>query len=133
MDSGQVKMVYRHYAVLGPDSRIMALGAECAGEQGLFWEYHDSLYQNRSGVLGVNGVKVRAATLGVDKSQFRDCMDDAAYEHIVAGDLEQAREDGVTTQPTIFVVSGDKSTKFVGARAFDVVAEVIDEYLGAQY
>ncbi len=133
VDDGRVKMEYRHYAVLGADSRIMALGAECAGEQGAFWEYHDSLFQNRTGVQGVTGVKVRAGNLGLNRPQFNACMDNQTYKHIVDGDLAQAKEDGVTTQPTIFILSGDQMTKFVGARAFDVVSAVIDEYLGAAY
>ena len=133
VDEGRVKMVYRHYAVLGPESRLMALATECAGEQGAFWEYHDAIYQERSRERGVQGQIGRADTLGLDVPKFTACMENDTYEHIVDSDLAQAREDGVTTQPTIFILSGDKSTKFVGARAFDVVAEVIDEYLGAQY
>ena len=126
-------MVYRHYAVLGSESRTIAQGSECAGEQGAFWEYHDHVFQDRSGGRGIEGQISRAETLGLDVPQFTACMENAAYESIVAGDLEQAREDGVTTQPTIFVVSGDQMTKFVGARSFDEVSAVIDEYLGSQY
>lgn len=133
MDSGQVKMVYRHYAVLGSESRIIAQGSECAGEQGAFWDYHDHAFQDHGGGRGIEGQIARAAALGLDGPQFTACMENATYESIVAGDLEQAREDGVTTQPTIFVVSGDKITKFVGARSFDEVSPIIDEYLSSQY
>ena len=133
VDTGRVKMEYRHYAVLGPESRLMALGAECAGEQGAFWEYHDRIYQERSRERGVQGQIARAETLGLDVPKFSVCMQDEAYQHFIDGDLAKAREDGVTTQPTIFILSGDKTTKFVGARAFDVVSAVIDEYLGSLY
>ena len=60
-------------------------------------------------------------------------MENETYDHFIDQDLAQARQDGVTTQPTIFVVSGDEMTKFVGARSFDEVSAVIDEYLGVQY
>lgn len=133
MDSGQAKIVYRHYAVLGSESRTIAEGSECAGEQGAFWEYHDHAFQDRSGGRGIEGQIARAETLGLDVPQFTACMENAIHESTVASDLEQAREDGVTTQPTIFVVSGDQATKFVGARSFDEVSAVIDEYLGSQY
>ncbi len=133
MDDGQVKMVYRHYAVLGSESRTIAEGSECAGEQGAFWDYHDHAFQDRSGGRGVEGQIARAETLGLDVPKFTTCMENASHESTVAADLAQAREDGVTTQPTIFVISGDKMTKFVGARSFDDVSAVIDEYLGVQY
>ncbi len=133
LDDGRVKMEYRHYAVVGADSPIMAQGAECAGEQGAFWEYHDSVFQNRTGVQGRTGVKVRGGSLVLDRPQFNACMDNGTYRHIVDGDLAQAKEYGVTTEPTIFILSGDQMTKFVGAPAFDVVSAVIDEYLDTAY
>jgi protein-disulfide isomerase len=133
VDDGQVKVEYRHYAVLGPESRLMAQGTECAGEQGEFWKYHDAIFQERTREIGVQGQIARANTIGLDIPKFTACMENETYEHIVDGDLAQAREDGVTTQPTIFILSGDQMTKFVGARAFDVVSAVIDEYLGSAY
>ena len=133
VDDGRVKMEYRHYAVLGPESRLMAIATECAGEQGAFWQYHDAIFQERSRERGVQGQIARADTLGLDVPKFTACMENETYNNIVDGDLAQAKEDGVTTQPTIFILSGDQMTKFVGARAFDVVSAVIDEYLGAAY
>ncbi len=43
--SGKVKMVFRNYAFLGPESVAAAEAAECAKDQGKFWEYHDQLYE----------------------------------------------------------------------------------------
>lgn len=126
-------MVYRHYAVLGSESRTIALGSECAGEQGAFWQYHDHAFRDRSAGRGIEGQVARAEALELDVPRFSACMENATYEHIVTGELEQAQEDGVTTQPTIFVISGDQMTKFVGARSFDDISPVIDEYLGSQY
>ena len=37
IDQGQVKLVLRHRTTFGPASKIMSLGAECAGEQDKFW------------------------------------------------------------------------------------------------
>ena len=126
-------MVYRHFAVLGSESRTIALGSECAGEQGAFWNYHDHAFRDRSVGRGVEGQITRAQALGLDVPRFSACMENAAYEHFVSGDLERAQDDGVTTQPTIFVISGDRMTKFVGARSFGDISPVIDEYLGPQY
>lgn len=43
--TGKVKMVFRNYAFLGPESVDAAEAAECAKDQGKFWEFHDALYE----------------------------------------------------------------------------------------
>src|SRR3990167_3005650 len=47
--TGKVKFVYRDFAFLGQESLWAANAAQCAGEQGKFWEYHDYLYGNQNG------------------------------------------------------------------------------------
>ena len=44
VDTGKVKMIFKDYNIIGPDSINASHGAHCAGDQGLFWEYHDVLY-----------------------------------------------------------------------------------------
>ena len=52
-----VRLVFRHYpldsscnaslpAPLHPNACLAAMAAECAGDQGRFWEYHDVLFEN---------------------------------------------------------------------------------------
>ena len=49
VDAGQVRFVYRHYPFLGEESVWAAEATECAGDQGMFWEYHDILYEKWAG------------------------------------------------------------------------------------
>lgn len=42
--TGKVKMVFRNYPFLGPESVSAAEAAECAKDQGQFWAFHDALY-----------------------------------------------------------------------------------------
>lgn len=44
IDTGKVKMVFRNFAFLGPESVASAEAAACAAAQGKFWEYHEALY-----------------------------------------------------------------------------------------
>src|SRR4051794_2693320 len=39
IDTGKVKVVYHNFAFIGPESEWAAQAAECASEQGKFWEY----------------------------------------------------------------------------------------------
>jgi protein-disulfide isomerase len=46
--TGKVKMIFRSYPFLGNESVLAAQAAECAKDQGKFWEYHDALYTAES-------------------------------------------------------------------------------------
>jgi len=46
---GQVSIVFHHFAFLGQESSWAAEAAECAGEQGKFFEFHDALYSSQAG------------------------------------------------------------------------------------
>ena len=49
VETGKVKIIFKDYNIIGPDSINASHGAHCANEQGLFWEYHDILYSNWTG------------------------------------------------------------------------------------
>ncbi len=49
IDSGKVNLVYKHSAFLGQESVWAAQAAECAADQGKFWEYHDLLFDKQNG------------------------------------------------------------------------------------
>ncbi|MBK8617464.1 MAG: thioredoxin domain-containing protein [Anaerolineales bacterium] len=49
VNTDQVYFEYRAYPIIGPESSWAAEGAYCAGDQGRFWEFHDTLFANWSG------------------------------------------------------------------------------------
>jgi protein-disulfide isomerase len=49
VDKGQVRFVFRHLAFIGAESLWAAEAAECANEQGRFWDYHDKLFEEQGG------------------------------------------------------------------------------------
>lgn len=50
IDTGKVKLFYRQFPLtsIHPNAQIAAEAAECANEQGKFWEYHDILFTNQA-------------------------------------------------------------------------------------
>ncbi len=51
IDTGKVKFVYRDFPILGLGhayAQKAAEAAECAGDQGKFWEFHDLLFENQN-------------------------------------------------------------------------------------
>ncbi|MEK9168514.1 MAG: thioredoxin domain-containing protein, partial [Patescibacteria group bacterium] len=45
VETGKVKMVHKDLAFLGPESKAAAQAAECAKDQGKYWQYHDALFE----------------------------------------------------------------------------------------
>jgi len=48
IDTGKVKVVFKHYPLsFHPSAKPMAVAAECANEQGKFWEMHDKMFEEQ--------------------------------------------------------------------------------------
>jgi protein-disulfide isomerase len=121
---GKVRFIFRHIAVLGPDSQAAAEASECANEQGKFWDYADLLYTNQrqAGAFGLSRLKEYAGQLGLDTSAFGACVDTRRYREVVEQETQRGRERGVRYTPT-FIVNGQT---LVGAVEFSQLSQIID-------
>jgi protein-disulfide isomerase len=82
-----------------------AEAAECAAEQGKFWETHAALLEGQQSLAAnaENGFAQYAKNLGLDAPTFRACLDaDAALERVKA-DKQEAGRLGVNSTPTLFL------------------------------
>ena len=114
VNTGKVKMVFRDFPFLGPESLTAANAAECAVDQGKLWPYHDALYQAKlddemKGGSENDGVFNRALFLklaqnvGLDMATFTSCLDGNKDASIVAQNKAAAAAAGVNSTPTTFV------------------------------
>ncbi len=91
------------------ESYWAAYAAECANEQGKFWEYHDKLFTEwRGEYVGTYtkaNLKKFAADLGLDTAKFNSCVDTDKTKPIIDKDVEDARRLGIQGTPT-FLVNG---------------------------
>ncbi|TSC59860.1 MAG: DSBA oxidoreductase [Parcubacteria group bacterium LiPW_15] len=108
--TGKVKMVYRDFAFLGPESTAAAEAAECAKDQGKFWAYHDALYiaENADGKEGNGNLNKTlfmklAKDVGLDTAKFGSCIDSNKYASVVSKVVSDAQALGVNSTPTTFV------------------------------
>lgn len=127
--AGKVKFVYRDFAFLGAESEWAASAAECANEQGKFWQYHDHLYTHQNGenegAFAKENLKHFALELGLDTTAFNTCLDSDKYIAEVRKDTEDGQRFGVSGTPTNFI----NGRLLVGARSFAEFAAMIEEEL----
>ncbi len=128
MDGGDVRFVYIHYAFLGEESVWAAEAAECASEQGRFWEYHDALFDNWAGT-NVGGYDFEnllhiAGLTGLDAQAFDGCMQQRRYVDKVRAETEFSESSGVNSTPTVFV-NGEQ----VMPGSYDEFRQIVDAAL----
>lgn len=126
IQSGKMRFIYRHMAVLGPPSAQAAQAASCAFEQGKFWEYHDTLFHSKSPMaFSVAQLKRYAADLKLDEQGFGACLDSGKYAERVQTETVFGRALGASGTPA-FLVNGQLA---IGAYPFETFREAIDAML----
>jgi hypothetical protein len=130
VNTGKVFFEYRSLgAFLGEESAWAAEGAYCAGDQGMFWEYHDTLFANWAGENAGNFSKERliqfAKPLNLDMAQFESCLMGGKHKKTVEQDAAEAEAAGVRATPTFFI----NGFKVEGAQPYSVFRELIEEAL----
>lgn len=100
---GRVKLVYRPMAILGQESLWAAEAAECANEQGRFWDYHDKLFENQRGGFAIDNLKRFAADLELDIEAFDQCIDSHEHRALIEVETTEALDQGIDSTPTFIV------------------------------
>ncbi len=100
----QILFSYRHFPLVTVHYQAFtaALAAECANDQGKFWEYHDSLFQHQPN-LSKSDLKTYAADLKLNPDSFGACLDSRAKTDVVRADIAEGDKRGGNATPTFFV------------------------------
>ncbi|MCO6439312.1 MAG: thioredoxin domain-containing protein [Phycisphaerae bacterium] len=121
----KVRISFRDF-ILPMHNRAMpaALAAQCANEQGKFWDYHDKLFGNQRALEDEN-LKSYAQDIGLDMNKFNECYNSKEYQSEIEKDMSRGRELGVTGTPAFFI-----NGRFLsGAQPFDAFKAIINEEL----
>ena len=131
VETGKVRMIFKDYNIIGPDSISASHGAHCANDQGLFWEYHDILYTNWTGenngwASSENLVKF-AQEIGLDMDEWSECMTNELHSQTILASNEDAKSLELTGTPAFFVIDPDgKTTRIFGAQPFEVFENIFE-------
>lgn len=125
IDTGKVKLVYRDLPLsFHANAQSAAEAAECADDQGKFWEMHDKLFANYNS-LSVSSYKQWASELGLNSAQFDECLDSGKYTSEVQKDLQDGSAAGISGTPSFFI----NGIKVVGAQPYSVFEQIIEAEL----
>jgi protein-disulfide isomerase len=144
--TGKARLYYRDMPLPFHEHAVPAArAAHCAGEQGKFWEMHDSLFTDkipipdpngRSSGLATSDIDERAAKLGLDTVKLGACIASARFADVIKHSSEEAAKMNIEGTPTFVIgtigpngnIVSVKKT-IVGAQPFGAFKAAIDPLL----
>jgi protein-disulfide isomerase len=132
IDTGKVYYVYKDYPVVSFQGALAAQAAECAGEQGRYWEMHDRLFDNPpqwndSEEAAITAFRSYAEAIDADADVLAQCVSEGRYESDVQGDYEEGAALRLRGTPAFFIDGALLS----GAQPLEVFVQALDERLAA--
>lgn len=110
-------------------SCLASYAAECASEQGKFWEFADRLFSDQQREFSRPDLEVHANAVGLDIPSFNTCMNSGQTKGIVRKDLEEGIRVGVNATPTL-VINGRVVEGLPTPEQFDTIVAIEKQRAG---
>jgi protein-disulfide isomerase len=134
IQTGKANMVFKHFITHGEDSVTAAITSQCANEQGQFWNFYKTIYENQgpenSGWANIENMKKFASQIsGLAKQKFDSCIDSQKYRSLVDNDMALGVSLGMQGTPSFIIVKNDGSNPetLLGAQPFPSFQSIIDK------
>ncbi len=105
--TGKIKFLFNHFAFIGAESTRAAEAAECANDQGKFWDYATTLFNNQAGenqgAFSDANLEKFAQQVSLNLDQFKACLADHRNLSKVQSSSSTAQLRNVTGTPTLFI------------------------------
>ncbi len=127
INTGKVKLVYRDFPLSFHQQAIpAAIAANCAGEQGKYYQYHDKVFSN-GGAGGKTSADYEkwAQEVGVNVAKWKTCLSDPKQRQEIQKDFTDGQQAGIQGTPGFFV----NGQLISGAQPFEVFQQIIDAEL----
>ena len=122
----KIRFVFRDFPLtsIHPNAKPAAVAANCAGEQGRYWDYFNLLYGDSRG-LGTAMYQTYAKEVGLNLSSFTSCIKSGKYDKEISLDIQDGERMGVDGVPA-FLIDG---TLISGLQPYETFQQAIDEEL----
>jgi protein-disulfide isomerase len=108
INTGKIRYVFIDYPIdqLHPNAFKAHEAANCAGDQGKYWEMHNKLFANpppRDAGQLMPELLSQAQTIGIDSGKFRTCLDGGRYATPVRDSVARMQQLGIDSTPTFLI------------------------------
>jgi predicted DsbA family dithiol-disulfide isomerase len=124
---GKLSVVFKDCPLpMHPHAKKAAEAANCAKEQGKFWEYNNTLFEN-PGKLDTPQLKDYSKALGLNTTEFDKCLDSGAETAKVEKATADAQSLGISGTPSFFI----NGHFYNGAMKYETLRDVVEQELAA--
>ncbi len=121
----KVRYVFRDFPLSFHKQSLKAHeAAQCANDQGKYWEMNTKLFESQT-QLDVDNLKKYAKDLGIDAKAFDQCLDSGKFTKKIQSSIDYGSSVGVSGTPSFFV----NGIPVSGARSFADFKQLIDDEL----
>ncbi len=140
IDTGKLRYVFRDLPLESIHKQAFKAheAANCAGDQGQYWEMHDQLFAQQRKLRPAD-LTVQAETLRLEMKTFQQCLNSNKYVTEIQKDIQEAVKAGIRGTPTFlfgFSESNPSTVRAVeilrGAQPYDRFKQVIEKLLASK-
>ena len=137
VDSGKAQFIFVDYPIaqLHPAAARSHAAANCAGEQGKYWEMHVSLFNSPLAKEDTELV-AQAKQIGIDPAAFQGCLTSGRHEAAISDSVARMEQLGISGTPMTVIgltpAPGQpmKVVKYIyGAQPYSAFKEAIESLL----
>jgi len=86
-----------------PNSCYFAKAAICANKMGNFWDYHDALFLNQTGLSKKKALDIAEDQFGWDRTEFLQCISSEETEAELKAEMQEGLELKITGTPSFYL------------------------------
>lgn len=121
-DSHKITWIFRNRPLdaIHPLATKAAIAAECADQQGKFWEYADSLFEDQAQITSQGAFADLARRLNLDEAAFSHCQA-SDVESFVHDQADKAAALEINATPTLFI----DGKRYTGALPLETLSQIV--------
>ena len=131
INTGKVNYTYKDFPLNGIDSVLAAEASLCAEEQGKYWDYHNTLFNNwageRTGWITSNLLFQFAEQNNMDVEDFTECVNNQKYKQRVIENQNFAKSVGISATPSFLIFNDEKLIRIIGAQPIEKFDDAIKQ------
>ena len=135
IETGKANLVFIDMPFIGADSTSAAEATYCANDQGMYWEYHSTLYQlqqhENDGWANIDRLTAIAFNLELDIEQFNECMISKKHFSQISFNKRKASTDFAANSTPTFIIVNTSGTaeRLLGPHPYSTFEKTLDSLL----